>query len=335
MKSSKNPLAKIMERLAKDPVVRRLAQRFRLLWLGALLAKVIYSRNTPSEKLPIYFLGEELPSLEDWTRRLSQVRAGDFSTEKADLIKSGAFDSIDSPAPLASVICSIYKPGNHLVPFISNLVEQSVFPQVEVIIVLVQPTPLEERLLRVFSNDYPNIKLIVENDLISIYAAWNKAIANADSEFLTNMNVDDIRHSQSLEIQISDLANNPDLDVVYQDVYYAYSAIESWAEIERIGIRSHLPEVTLSVLAQGINAPHNAPMWRKRLHETVGLFDEDFKSAGDHDFWIRCAINSAVFKKSEFCHVGYFINPEGMSTKRHSPGTKEGLMILRKYAKYA
>jgi len=46
--------------------------------------------------------------------------------------------------------------------------------------------------------------------------------------------------------------------------------------------------------------PGPMPMWRKRLHEKVGFFDEvnhDFSD--DWDLWLRAVNNNCVFKKVE------------------------------------
>jgi GT2 family glycosyltransferase len=149
------------------------------------------------------------------------------------------------------------------------------------------------------------------------------------------MNADDIRHPLSLEIQVSELEKMTGVDVVYQDVYYTLRQNLTFDTIARIGMKSNLPEASTNVLARGVNVPHNAPMWRRTLHDRVGLFDETFLSAGDHDFWIRASIKGAKFKKSEQVHVSYYINPDGMSTKKNSPGSSEGLKILDTYRQYA
>jgi hypothetical protein len=62
------------------------------------------------------------------------------------------------------------------------------------------------------------------------------------------------------------------------------------------------------------NSPHNAPMWRKSLHDDIGFFDTSFNSAADWEFWLRCIFNRKRFFKLNRPHVGYYYNPEGLST---------------------
>ncbi len=73
-------------------------------------------------------------------------------------------------------------------------------------------------------------------------------------------------------------------------------------------------------------------MWRKTLHDEVGLFDVTLKSAGDYDFWMRCLINGKIFYKINIPHVVYFQNPHGISTRPDTLGIEEASRVLRKHA---
>ena len=55
-------------------------------------------------------------------------------------------------------------------------------------------------------------------------------------------------------------------------------------------------------------------MWRRSLHDTYGTFDDKYKSAGDWEFWLRCAFGGAQFKKYSDILGVYYFNPNGIST---------------------
>jgi glycosyltransferase involved in cell wall biosynthesis len=74
-------------------------------------------------------------------------------------------------------------------------------------------------------------------------------------------------------------------------------------------------------------------MWRKHLHEEVGLFDTRYKSAGDWEFWIRCLTAGKKFVKINTPHVVYYQNPQGISTHPETRGVKEAHDILTRYYK--
>lgn len=290
----------------------------------------IRSRNPNS---PVLFLGQRLPSRNKWGEMLTESKTKD-RVELTGPPKS-VMGSTTHPKPLASVIVSLYQSEPYLEFFFAEIERQTVASSCEIVLVSTAPTPSEKLMIEEFASNRNYVTVMFIESVIGIYEAWNLAIEASGAEFITNMNVDDARHARSLEIQVQELLENHEIDVVYQDVFYSYTPNLTWNQVAKVGIKSQLPEVTVRLLATGTNAPHNAPMWRRSLHSTVGLFDASLKSAGDHDFWIRCAIAGAQFRKSPFAHVSYYHNPKGMSTKVKSPGRTEGLGLLRKYKKYS
>ena len=170
------------------------------------------------------------------------------------------------------------------------------------------------------------------NYRIGIYDAWNVGAQMARGEYLTNTNLDDLRRQDSLELQASVLENLPFVDVAYQDFYYTFDPDLRFEQVAEFGFKSNLPVVTPHNMMD-FNAPHNAPMWRKRLHDELGYFDTSFRSAGDYDFWMRCVVAGKVFYKVNDAHVVYYQNPDGISTRPDTRGVQEGRRIFKTYAR--
>ena len=63
-----------------------------------------------------------------------------------------------------------------------------------------------------------------------------------------------------------------------------------------------------------VNMPHASPMWRKEYHEKYGYFDEQYRSAGDWEMWLRGASKGSKFKKIHELLGLYYFNPAGIST---------------------
>jgi len=272
-------------------------------------------------------LGVTIPNLSECPQTIDAC-SNSRATEKLGEFK------VPKTSPLATVIVSAFRSEDYLDRFIANLLEQECIEQCEVVIVLSDPSLTESSILRHRLGHLPFIRLIEIKGYLSIYQSWNLAINQSSSPYITNMNVDDFRHPQSLAIQISEAyANNA--DVVWQDFYLNLDLNWDWETIKNVGLRSNLTPPSVSSLSRGVNAPHNAPMWSRKLHTRLGFFDETLTSGADHDFWIRAAISEAKFYKSAHVHVSYFYNPKGMSTKLGSPSTLEGLGILHKYRKQA
>jgi hypothetical protein len=179
--------------------------------------------------------------------------------------------------------------------------------------------------------DFPNVRYVRTPERIGIYEAWNLGIREARGEYLTNTNLDDLRRGDSFEIQAGTLRALPEVDVVYQDFHYALEPNLPFERVAEFGFTSRLPRITPAVLL-AFNPPHNAPMWRRRLHDELGPFDTRYRAAGDYEFWLRCLAAGKVFHKIDDPHVAYFQNPEGVSTRADTPGHRETREITARYA---
>jgi SAM-dependent methyltransferase len=237
-----------------------------------------------------------------------------------------------SATPRASIIASLYRSSDFLDSYLGNLLEQTIFEECEFCLVLVDPSSEELHLATSFAQNFSNVKLKVIPELIGIYKAWNFAIEMSRSPYLTNANADDLRRRDSLELQVNLLDRFNWVDVVYQDFYYSYDSTLAWEYVAAVNARCELSHVSPASLLSGVNAPHNAPMWRKSLHGELGMFDETLQSASDYDFWLRCAQAGKQFFKIRDPHVAYFLNPNGLSTQADGPGSTEPRIVQERYS---
>lgn len=232
---------------------------------------------------------------------------------------------------IVSAIASLYKGGCYIDRFLDNITSQTIFHRSELIIIDANSPEGEEQVIREYQRIFPNIVYQRINYRIGIYDAWNIGVEIARGRYLTNTNLDDLRRRDSFEIQAATLDRHAFADMVYQDFFYSFDASFSFDDVAALGFKSRLPIVTPHNLLRQ-NSPHNAPMWRKRLHEEVGYFDTSFESAGDYEFWLRCLSQRKKFFKVNEPHVVYFQNAEGVSTKRDTKGLEEAYRIFTKYS---
>jgi glycosyltransferase involved in cell wall biosynthesis len=273
--------------------------------------------------------GERL-TLEKWRSRSLEVS------------KTGAenISAFSYPAPHINVsseiqvtaIASLYKGGRYIEKFLQNISRQSLGDAFELVIIDANSPDNEVETIREYQKTFKNIVYKRVDYRIGIYDAWNVAIDMARGKYLTNTNVDDLRHPASLQIQAEVLDRLPFVDTVYQDFYYTLDPDLDFDEVAALGFKSDVPIVSPLNLLH-FNSPHNAPMWRKRLHAEVGYFDTAFKSAGDYDFWMRCLAAGKVFYKINTPHIVYYQNPTGVSTSPDMPGIVEGHRLFKKYAR--
>lgn len=163
------------------------------------------------------------------------------------------------------------------------------------------PLFVEQQLKR-----FPDLILINKDENVSLYEAWNIAINNAKTKFVSNLNLDD-----RVTCNYYKLANKF-MDAYEADVFSsaAYMTSEIGCEskdkrlqkpfddgrydsngIAEYGI-SDLINIRETKLLKN-NPPHCAPVWRKSLNDEIGQFDsEQFDFAADFEFWLKCAIAS-------------------------------------------
>ena len=269
-------------------------------------------------------------SAADWTRRDEELQAGAPPAPAA--ASHSRFHIRSEPRPLVTAIASLYRGAEFVEQFLDNLVGQTIFDDYcELVIVDAASPDGEGSAIERYVARHPNIRYLRMDYRIGIYDAWNVGIEQARGEYLTNTNLDDLRRADSLELQAATLENLPFVDVVYQDFLYTFEPHGSPERAAAFDIRSNLPIVTPYNMLS-FNSPHNAPMWRRRLHDELGLFDTNFRSAGDYEFWLRCVAAGKVFYKLNDPHVIYFQNPKGLSTRTDSRGAIESREIQARYA---
>ena len=233
---------------------------------------------------------------------------------------------------VVSAIASLYRGGNYIEAFLRNITSQSFFDRSELIIIDADSPEGEYETIARYQEVYPNIVYKRINYRIGVYDAWNVGVEMARGRYLTNTNMDDLRRSDSFEIQANALERNPSAEIVYQDFFYSLDSSLDFEDVARFNFKSDLPLVTPHNLL-AVNLPHNAPMWRRSLHDRVGLFDTSFKSAGDYEFWMRSLTKVARFHKINDPHVVYFNNPAGISTRPDTRGIEEARQILNRYSR--
>ncbi len=63
--------------------------------------------------------------------------------------------------------------------------------------------------------------------------------------------------------------------------------------------------------------PGSLPLWRKKLHDKYGYFNEKYKFAGDWEMWLRSVAKGSIFKKIDIISGLYYNNPNGKTTNNN------------------
>ena len=230
--------------------------------------------------------------------------------------------------PKVSLVTSVYRADDYIEQLMLDITRQTIFEdKCEWIILNANEKghDVEEEVILKYVEKYPNniIYKRLEEDP-GIYDTWNMGIQMATGEYVTNVNCDDRRAPDGLEKQAKLLFSCPDVELVYNDSYICHEPNVMFEEVDPNQTQRYNFEQFSKEAMLRSNLPHNNPMWKKKLHSKFGYFNQYYKSAGDWDFWLRCAFGGAVFKKHPEVLGVYYFNPTGMSTNpEHDSWKKE------------
>ena len=234
--------------------------------------------------------------------------------------------------PKVSILTSLYKGNDHIEGFLANMTSQSIFDSCELIIIDANSPDNEKIIIDKYCEQYPNIIYKRLSKDPGIYGCWNEAIRLASGEFITNANLDDRRSRQQLELFANELINNPGVDLVYSQCFLTGKPNEAYLQNSSqdtvYPITRFSPEAMIKCL------PGCMPLWRKSIHDAIGLFEPKYKSAGDWEMWLRAVQNGSVFKMIDGIHGLYYHNPTGLSTNKSREKEKraEEAEVFFKYA---
>lgn len=260
-------------------------------------------------------------------RNLAESRLNKISSEARSTL---AEHILSQPDPACTVLVSVYNGDKYLEKFCDALKTQSIFEACEIIVVDANSKDQSLSFIESQLGGYKNVRVISSQSRISVYEAWNRAVAESRAPLITNWNIDDMRHEHSLEVQVGYMQQNANIDVCYQDVWVSFTENLTFAEIVEYGLLDEMHPVSARTLYSS-NYVHNGPMWRRELHTRHGRFDTSFRSAADWEFWSRCLAGGAKFGKCAVPTVAYFVNPEGVSTRPGTSGVAEAEEIRRRF----
>lgn len=125
-----------------------------------------------------------------------------------------------------------------------------------------------------------NIKLVSEHDN-GIYDAMNKGIGMTTGDIIGILNSDDLFNNNKVLKTVSEAFTDSEIDAVYGDIKYFAGDASKTTRYWRAG------EYREDKLNNGWVIPHPALFLRRLVYEKVGLFNIDFKIAGDYEFILR------------------------------------------------
>lgn len=230
---------------------------------------------------------------------------------------------------MASALVSVIIPAYNRVKYIRQAVDSALnqtYSPVELIVVDDGSTDGTYEVLQKYVD---RIQLIHHEGRLNRgqSAAINLGLAKAKGKYIAILDSDDYWELNKLEVQVAFLEANPEIGLVYTNGYcvdaegrrlYAY---HSPNHVEHNDPNRVLLDCYMAL-------PVNS-LVRKAIYDEVGLFEEAFRAAQDHDMLIRMA------EVTEFAYLPDYLfyyrrHQDSISQKKLDVRWKAGFEILRR-----
>jgi glycosyltransferase involved in cell wall biosynthesis len=180
--------------------------------------------------------------------------------------------------PKVSVITASYNSGYTIEDTIKSVFNQS-YKNLEFIVIDGGSTDNTLSLLRKYENSFGGkLKWISENDK-GIYDAWNKGLNLSSGDWISFIGSDDIILENSISKYIDAINNNPDINYISSQVLQVTYNLKP----VRVTGKAWCDEMRSFCCISHVGSLH-----KKVLFNEKGLFNSDFRIAGDYDFLLRC-----------------------------------------------
>ena len=226
---------------------------------------------------------------------------------------------------LISVICSVYNSSKWLDVYL-NCVNNQLKKEFEIVFIDANSTDNSVSIIENFKfREGIQYKIIKNSERISIYKAWNMGIQECLGEYVMNWNTDDLLYPSALVTYSEYLNQNSFVDLFYSPCCIVNS--QSYDSV--IGLRNwpeHSHELLLKFCYCG-----PFPLVKKSAIQSVGYFNENYKSSGDYDMWLKLSKKGFKFKKIPDIIGSFYQREDSVSTGDLVMAQAEDKEIQEKY----
>ena len=214
---------------------------------------------------------------------------------------------------MISAIISLYRADPYIDDFLYRLGKLKNVDDIEFIFVINDD---QKREVSKKVKDFNVNRKIIETSRETLYASWNRAIKVSEGEYLCNLNCDDYHFYDSLEMMRQILDSSPEYALCSGPWKIVYKPVEAFDEENDPNRPSGLKTIEYNNVFCG-----PCPMWRKEVHEKIGLFEAAYQCVGDHEMWNRMLKNGYKFARISVPTAIYYDHPKTITNK--SKGLKE------------
>lgn len=231
-------------------------------------------------------------------RYLPQAEAA--QAEPQDSPYSYVRDTRKRSAYKATVFVSLYRAERFMAAIMENLTSQTLYRQGLMEIVLIDSnSPERERDVAArYMETLEHFLYARTHERETVYAAFNRGISEARGEYVMNLDADNRLRNDAVALFADYLDTHPDIGLVYGNQFISQIENEEFHNHVRFGFcrrAAYDPSMVLHGFYFG-----SEMMWRRALHDTVGLYREDLIVAGDYDMACKLAEQTAFARVDEY-----------------------------------
>ena len=226
--------------------------------------------------------------------------------------------------PAVSVLMPAYNVEAYVGEAIRSVLAQT-FTDLEIVVVDDGSTDGTAAVVAALAADDSRVRLVRQANR-GLAGARNTAMRVARGESFALLDSDDLWEPEFLAEQITILAARPEIDIVTGNGWMYGGLLHG--ELAR-PCPDARPAPDLAAILGDERAVFIMSVFRRRVYEVVGCFDETMRTNEDYDFWLRAAIAGFRFARNDRPLGHYRIRTDSLSASemRMLRG------ILRVYAK--
>lgn len=205
---------------------------------------------------------------------------------------------------IISAIVSCYNSESYIEKCIEDLLNQTICKNglMEIIVIDGGSQQNEECIISDFQANHEFVHYLKAEKLETLYSSWNRGVRLAVGKYITNANTDDRHDANCLEELVNHLENNPELDLAYGTLFKSTNPNETYEDNDKSVPCTSQKFFPGSLLLHDYTGAQ--PVWRKSIHDKIGLFDKNYEVVGDYEFVLRAV--------SRGCKFGYVPEAQGL-----------------------
>jgi glycosyltransferase involved in cell wall biosynthesis len=224
-----------------------------------------------------------------------------------------------SESPLVSIILPTYNGSRYLQESIESCVRQT-YAHWELIIVDDASTDKTDQIIAHWRNQDARIRSFRNETNRKLSASLNRGFAEANGDLLTWTSDDNRYRPNALATMVAFLDNHSEVGLVYSD----YSKIDGQGKV--------LDQISVGEPQQLAvrNCVQGSFMYRRKVYELIGEYDEKFHLVEDWDYWIRILRSFKIAPLHENLYE-FRTHAESLTKTRKTEVNQAVAQLLRHY----